>query len=104
VTGRNTPNEESQPATGLISHRRSQKNPYRKWRRVSTHSKVSTTSKRDWWKKLEDLTIFDLSRPEEILYEAELLRFKPGIEKDFIPRYVQVTTRAFRYFENRFKS
>ena len=48
--------------------------------------------------------MFSPSKPEEVIFEAELYRFKPGIEKDYIPRYVQVTTRSFRYFENKYKA
>ena len=32
--------------------------------------------------------------------EGELYRFKPGIENNFISRWVQISNRAFRYFRN----
>ena len=35
-----------------------------------------------------------------LVYEAELLRYRPGIEKDFVERWLQITTDSFRYFEN----
>ena len=53
--------------------------------------------------------ILDLSKlsqklvEEQIIVEGEILRFKPGIQKDFVPRWVQLTNKCFRYFENKNK-
>ena len=37
---------------------------------------------------------------DDIIYEGELMKFKPGLTVNFIPRYVQISKRAFRYFKN----
>ena len=31
------------------------------------------------------------------------MRFKPGIQKDFVPRWLQLTPISLQYFENRTK-
>lgn len=36
--------------------------------------------------------------------QGELHRFKPGIENNFISRWVQISGRAFRYFRNQYQS
>ena len=36
---------------------------------------------------------------DDILFEGMLYKFKPGLTVNFIPRYVQVSKRAFRYFK-----
>lgn len=41
---------------------------------------------------------------DDILLEGELFKFKPGISQNFIPRYVQISQRAFRYFKNRYEA
>ena len=38
---------------------------------------------------------------DDIIYEGELYKFKPGLTVNFIPRYVQISKRAFRYFKNK---
>ena len=38
---------------------------------------------------------------DDIVYEGELMKFKPGLTINFIPRYVQISKRAFRYFRNK---
>ena len=38
---------------------------------------------------------------DEIIYEGDLMRFKPGISSNFQARYVQISHRAFRSFKNR---
>ena len=37
---------------------------------------------------------------DDIILEGELMKFKPGLTVNFIPRYVQISKRAFRYFKN----
>ena len=37
---------------------------------------------------------------DDILYEGELMKFKPGFSHNFVSRYVQISLRAFRYFRN----
>ena len=37
---------------------------------------------------------------DHLVCQGKLLRFRPGIEKDFVPRWVQLTRKDFRYFEN----
>jgi hypothetical protein len=32
------------------------------------------------------------------------LRYRPGIEKDFVDRWLQITTDSFRYFENNIRA
>ena len=41
---------------------------------------------------------------DDIIMEGELMKFKPGITVNFIPRYVQISQRAFRYFKNRYEA
>ena len=38
---------------------------------------------------------------DKILIEGDLMKFKPGISLNFIPRYVQISQRGFRYFKNK---
>lgn len=33
-----------------------------------------------------------------------MLKFKPGIEKNFINRWIQLSTRSFRYYKNHYHS
>ena len=44
------------------------------------------------------------SGKDDIIMEGELMKFKPGISQNFIPRYVQISKRAFRYFKNRYEA
>jgi hypothetical protein len=45
---------------------------------------------------------FDLyNENEAILFEAELMKFKPGYSGTFVSRYIQVTETAFRIYRNR---
>jgi len=37
---------------------------------------------------------------DDILFQGELMKFKPGISANFVNRYVQISLRAFRYFRN----
>jgi hypothetical protein len=32
------------------------------------------------------------------------MKFKPGLTNNFIKRYVQISKKAFRYFENEYRS
>ena len=41
---------------------------------------------------------------DDILYEGEIHKFKPGLSANFVTRYVQISLRAFRYFRNRFEA
>ena len=41
---------------------------------------------------------------EDVLYEGELCKFKPGMEKNFITRWLQLSTRSFRYYKNHYHS
>ena len=41
---------------------------------------------------------------DDILYEGELMKFKPGLTVNFIPRYVQISKRALRYFRSKQES
>ena len=38
---------------------------------------------------------------DDIVYEGELMKFKPGLSANFISRYVQISNRAFRYYRNK---
>ena len=38
-----------------------------------------------------------------VLCEGEVMRFKPGIQKDFISRWLQLTPISLQYYENRTK-
>lgn len=39
-----------------------------------------------------------------IVFSGEIYRFKPGIQNNFIPRWFQISTHAFRYFKNYYSS
>jgi tRNA A37 N6-isopentenylltransferase MiaA len=41
---------------------------------------------------------------EEMLIEGEMMKFKPGIERNFISRWIQLSTRSFRYYKNHYHS
>ena len=41
---------------------------------------------------------------DDILYEGELMKFKPGFSQNFVSRYVQISLRAFRYFRNQYSA
>ena len=38
-----------------------------------------------------------------VLCEGEIMRYKPGIQKDFVSRWLQLTPISLQYFENRTK-
>lgn len=38
---------------------------------------------------------------DDIMYEGELMKFKPGLSVNFVSRYVQISRRAVRYFRSR---
>ena len=44
------------------------------------------------------------SGTDDIIYEGELMKFKPGLSANFIGRYVQISQRAFRYFKNKYEA
>ena len=46
----------------------------------------------------QGFSLFDEADP--VFHEGELYRFKPGIENNFISRWVQVTSRAFKYYRS----
>lgn len=46
----------------------------------------------------------DIDPDEEILLEGDLQKFKPGFEKNFIARWIQLSTRSFRYYKNHYHS
>ena len=54
----------------------------------------------------EDFNVHEIviDPDEEILLEGEIVKFKPGIERNFISRWVQLSTRSFRYYKNHYHS
>lgn len=48
--------------------------------------------------------IQDFGTNDPVLLQGPLYRFKPGIENNFISRWVQISGRAFRYFRNQYQS
>jgi len=50
----------------------------------------------------QGFSLFDEADP--VFHEGELYRFKPGIENNFISRWVQVTSRAFKYYRSQIQS
>lgn len=52
----------------------------------------------------ENIFDVDIDPDEEILEEGELLKFKPGFEKNFIQRWLQLSTRSLRYYKNHYHS
>jgi hypothetical protein len=47
---------------------------------------------------------FEVDPEDEVVMEAELLKFKPGFEKNFIDRWIQLSTRSLRYYKNHYHS
>lgn len=45
-----------------------------------------------------DFTIFFLILDEEIIFEGELLKYKPGLNFNYVKRWCQLTPKYFRYF------
>ena len=41
---------------------------------------------------------------DDLICWGELMKFKPGLSINFIPRYVQLSSRAFRYYRNKVAS
>lgn len=41
---------------------------------------------------------------EIVIQECEMHRYRPGIQKDFIPRWIQLTSKNFRCFENEYRA
>eukprot|EP00347_Sterkiella_histriomuscorum_P015858 403355417 len=41
------------------------------------------------------------SKFDPILFQGELLKLKPGVKYEFIPRWIQITGKALRYYKNR---
>ena len=41
---------------------------------------------------------------DDIVFEGELMKFKPGLSANFVSRYVQISRRAVRYFRSRLDS
>ena len=37
---------------------------------------------------------------DDILYEGEVMKYKPGIKISYIDRWAQITKNEFRYFKN----
>lgn len=46
-----------------------------------------------------EIDLYDENEP--ILFEAELMKYKPGYTGTFVSRYIQVTESAFRIYKNR---
>ncbi len=44
------------------------------------------------------------SKENPLIFEGDIYRFKPGIQNNFIKRWFQVSTHAFRYFKSYFSS
>eukprot|EP00347_Sterkiella_histriomuscorum_P022149 403331507 len=44
----------------------------------------------------------DFGANDPVLSQGEIYRFKPGYESNFIPRWIQISQRAFRYFKNQY--
>lgn len=40
----------------------------------------------------------------KIKWAGEVLRFHPGIEKDFVRRWVEITEHSFRYFKSKYEA
>ena len=46
---------------------------------------------------IADYDLFELGK-DDVLKAGSIYKFKPGIAKNFVNRYVQVSANAFRYF------
>jgi len=51
-----------------------------------------------------DPSLFFFGEDDPIVLEGDIYRFKPGLEHNFISRWIQVSKRAFRYFKNQIAS
>ena len=49
-----------------------------------------------------DEGLIDPSDP--VLIEWEIMKFKPGLSQNYIPRWIQITKWAFRYYRNYYHS
>ena len=49
-------------------------------------------------------SVHDNSKGEDdlksIIFEGELLKFRPGLSQDFTPRWCRLTTEGFAYYKN----
>jgi len=50
------------------------------------------------------LSKFEKADNSQIIYEDELLKYKPGIQISYIPRFCQVTKDLFIYFKNKYSA
>ena len=37
---------------------------------------------------------------DDIIYQGDLMKFKPGLSANFVTRYVQISRHALRYFKS----
>ena len=62
----------------------------------------------DYWndrrtsrKKSSQKVVIDINEDDEqIICQGEVMRFKPGIQSDFVSRWLQMTNKSIRYYEN----
>lgn len=48
--------------------------------------------------------MFYLEKLQEIVFEEELAKFKPGIESNFLNRWIQLTSHSLRYYKSHYQS
>lgn len=37
---------------------------------------------------------------DDIVFQGDVMKFKPGLSANFVPRYMQISKRAIRYFKS----
>ena len=66
-------------------------------------TKDSSSIKEDSCELMDFEDLFFNDKDEKKM-RGTLFKFKPGISANFLKRYVEVSQRAFRYFENKIRS
>ena len=66
----------------------------------SDSSDISRANPSDFSLSVADEDLFDTDK-DRIIFEGEVMKFKPGISCNFISRYVQISERAFRYYRSK---
>ena len=68
-----------------------------------SESSMSSASSFNTDSSIDSNDLFEEEK-DPVLVEGELMKFKPGLTVNFIPRYVQMSKRAFRYFKSKVDS
>ena len=69
---------------------------------IRVNTEESETSSSDSSSNVDWDDMFNAN--DKLVKGGDLFKFKPGLSNNFIQRYVELSTNAFRYFENYYKS